>query len=461
MTEEKNGAANTEMAPQEDGTKVPLTNDCPEVKFTPGSDPPNGDAKIDMLEVQAFSGLTKEELMKYSSDPFWVRLRWALFVIFWLGWLTMLVLAIVIIVQAPRCVPETLDWVQESPMIQYDLNSPVDVDSSGVATPSDLVQIATELGLTTVYLESLISPKNFEDVNSVYDKKVVEEILEATNKAELHVVTDFVQTHVVPSNNWYQNPNMSDFFKPNSDELDFSNPDLLKKLTELLSDTWVKMGVKGFLVERVDTEDLVNASMILDTALESVDGAVVHGVVDMASELVTGFNANKYRSFLDDHINDWTYYKFNPKVAESVIPADMVRLVTLSLFLVPGTPILDGFDQTYFEAQKDVIKSLAEVREKESVKLGNMTFAETDEDVVAYVRVMKGTPGYAVAVNMHSSNNATIDFSAINGVSEKGDNHIKSTQNSTVSSTDLGQSDMKSVYLEPYEGIVIQFVPNF
>lgn len=37
MTEEKNGikngAANTEMAPQEDGTKVPLTNDGPEVSY--------------------------------------------------------------------------------------------------------------------------------------------------------------------------------------------------------------------------------------------------------------------------------------------------------------------------------------------------------------------------------------------------------------------------------------------
>lgn len=37
MTEDKNGVkngeANTEMAPQEDGTKVPLTdNECPEVR---------------------------------------------------------------------------------------------------------------------------------------------------------------------------------------------------------------------------------------------------------------------------------------------------------------------------------------------------------------------------------------------------------------------------------------------
>lgn len=52
-----------------------------QVKFS--SNPPNGDAKIDISDGQTFSGLNKEELMKYADDPFWVRLRWALFIIFW------------------------------------------------------------------------------------------------------------------------------------------------------------------------------------------------------------------------------------------------------------------------------------------------------------------------------------------------------------------------------------------
>lgn len=34
---------------------------------------------------------------------------------------------------------------------------------------------------------------------------------------------------------------------------------------------------------------------------------------------------------------------------------------------------------------------------------------------------MKGTPGYAVAVNMNSVNNATIDFTTIEGVDASGD----------------------------------------
>lgn len=38
-----------------------------------------------------------------------------------------------------------------------------------------------------------------------------------------------------------------------------------------------------------------------------------------------------------------------------------------------------------------------------------------------FYRVLKGTPGYAVAVNMNSVNNATIDFTTIKGVDESGD----------------------------------------
>ena len=48
-----------------------------------------------------YPALTKSELMEYAKDPFWVGLRWGLFIFFWLIWLTMLVASIVIIVMAP------------------------------------------------------------------------------------------------------------------------------------------------------------------------------------------------------------------------------------------------------------------------------------------------------------------------------------------------------------------------
>lgn len=49
--------------------------------------------------------MDKEELMKYAKDPFWIRLRWFLFITFWVCWAAMLVGAIMIIYEAPKCEP--------------------------------------------------------------------------------------------------------------------------------------------------------------------------------------------------------------------------------------------------------------------------------------------------------------------------------------------------------------------
>lgn len=49
----------------------------------------------------------------------WVRTRWALLILFWLGWVGMLAGAIVIIVQAPRCKPiPEMNWWNEGPLYQ-------------------------------------------------------------------------------------------------------------------------------------------------------------------------------------------------------------------------------------------------------------------------------------------------------------------------------------------------------
>lgn len=59
--------------------------------------------------------MTKEELMKYANDPFWQRLRWIFFILFWVLWAAMLAGAIYIILKAPKCsVAKPLSWY-ESP----------------------------------------------------------------------------------------------------------------------------------------------------------------------------------------------------------------------------------------------------------------------------------------------------------------------------------------------------------
>ncbi|XP_023259155.1 4F2 cell-surface antigen heavy chain-like [Seriola lalandi dorsalis] len=61
-----------------------------------------------------------QQFAELQSQPdLWVRTRWALLVVFWLGWLGMLVGAVFIILQAPRCrdLPPT-NWWNDGPLYQ-------------------------------------------------------------------------------------------------------------------------------------------------------------------------------------------------------------------------------------------------------------------------------------------------------------------------------------------------------
>ena len=74
-------AAATKMDPETEPLNAGATDD-PKVKFTGGSETvdvekggsPGGDGSK--------AALTKAELMKYATDPFWVRLRWVRRIIF-------------------------------------------------------------------------------------------------------------------------------------------------------------------------------------------------------------------------------------------------------------------------------------------------------------------------------------------------------------------------------------------
>lgn len=92
----------------------------------------NGSVKLKVPEDEvAFTGLSKEQLMTVAGTPGWVRTRWVLLVLFWLGWLGMLAGAIVIIVQAPRCKPiPEMNWWNEGPLYQI---SDVEAFSEGIA----------------------------------------------------------------------------------------------------------------------------------------------------------------------------------------------------------------------------------------------------------------------------------------------------------------------------------------
>lgn len=69
--------------------------------------------------------------MKYVNDPFWIRLRWFLFIFFWFVWVGMFAAAIYIIVVAPKCVsPEEHTWWKQGPLIIFE-------DETGLTAPNE------------------------------------------------------------------------------------------------------------------------------------------------------------------------------------------------------------------------------------------------------------------------------------------------------------------------------------
>ncbi|XP_069015389.1 solute carrier family 3 member 2a [Embiotoca jacksoni] len=109
-----------------DPEKQPMTDDGPAA----GGEK-NGSVKLKVPEDEVtFTGLSKEELMKVAGTQGWVRTRWVLLILFWLGWVGMLAGAIVIIVQAPRCKPiPEMNWWNEGPLYQI---SDLDAFNDGI-----------------------------------------------------------------------------------------------------------------------------------------------------------------------------------------------------------------------------------------------------------------------------------------------------------------------------------------
>lgn len=67
----------------------------------------NDDSTVKEMNLDANEdrrvGLSKEELMKYANQPFWVRLRNILFISFWIVWISILVAAVGYVIQSPGC----------------------------------------------------------------------------------------------------------------------------------------------------------------------------------------------------------------------------------------------------------------------------------------------------------------------------------------------------------------------
>jgi len=499
-----------------------LTSGEPNVKIAAK----NEETKIDIgKEKEAFEGLTKEELMKYANDPFWVRLRWILFIVFWIIWVAMLVASIVIIIYAPKCPsPEPKDWWQKNVMYKVDVKEYADGKLNGLKDNLDLL---VESGVGTVYITDLF-PTDVTN-NEVVDFKSVDPnlgsledwkaLVTALKERDQKVVIEFNPESTSNNHMWYEeqtsgNQKYSNYYKGSSNSLNLENKDVVADLGEVL-DFWLDTGVDGFYIQNMEPlfatvgakrEDILtqfknvlerkaeetgvsNIFLSESSNTEATKQAVKNGNIslpiyssDFVAESALAFKTELDKFFTSFPNTTWPGLAFNPIQSG---PGNMVDSFNMLKMLLPGTPIvssgqelgLESWDAAKAQEQKEAIidpkkESHLEVfsmlankmRHQESVLFGAMNKNTTfaKGDVFGLTRVKKGNPGYLLLVNFGDSE-ATVNCTDVKTIPESIRLMAKSVSLSPELEGEEGQTrfDSDKIKINGNEGRVFTFVPKF
>ncbi|XP_044304713.1 4F2 cell-surface antigen heavy chain [Varanus komodoensis] len=370
-----------------DMEKQPMNASSP-LAGSPGEK--NGVVKVKVAEEEEeggeatakFTGLSKEELLQVASTPGWVRTRWALLILFWLGWLGMLAGAIVIIVQAPRCkdLPKQ-EWWQKGGMYRIPkVEAFQDSASDGVG---DLAGLKLQMDyLSSLKVKGLvIGPLhvNPADDQAGTDLRAVDadlgtladfqDVLRAAKKKGLKVVLDLTPNYQGQSP-WFNQSILS-------------NTDLQNKMKEAI-DFWLKEGVSGIQIGSIE---LLNDSQILSdwknlTKQHSTDDHVrvliastheqdTKGIFSLLNETIgpdlltspylqglvkndqdkasrgaaAGLMISQYIQEAGDKWSGWSVGRPDVGHLANSMGEHLLRLYHLLLYTLPGTPFTDYGDE--------------------------------------------------------------------------------------------------------------------
>ncbi|XP_040573552.1 maltase A3 [Lepeophtheirus salmonis] len=302
MSKAENGGG---MAPNEvDSLTGNEGNDPMKVKFVGRSEDVEKGRRAQ--NENKFKPLSKEELAEYAKDPFWSKIRWLLFILFWTVWAGMLVVSIIIIVLTPKCpTPKPKEWWQKAPIYEVYAKSFKDSDGDGLGdlkgVTSKLDYLAS-LGVGSVWLSPVYkSPMDdngydiadFESIDPTFGSmEDFKELVAEMKKRGLKLIMDLVPNHSSDQHPWFQKsiekdgeytdyyvwragdsstpPNnwLSVFggsawsfderrgewylhqFKKSQPDLNLRNPLVIERLKEVMK-FWLNLGVDGYRFDSV------------------------------------------------------------------------------------------------------------------------------------------------------------------------------------------------------------------
>ncbi|KAM8748220.1 solute carrier family 3 member 2a [Acanthopagrus schlegelii] len=347
-----------------DPEKQPMTGDGPAA----GGEK-NGSVKLKVPEDEiTFTGLSKEELMKVAGTPGWVRTRWVLLVLFWLGWVGMLAGAIVIIVRAPRCKPiPEMNWWNEGPLYQISDLLAFSDGLKGVEGKLDEINQLKVKGLVLGPLHTVQTDNPnallLDQIDPLQGKKEdLTAVLEKAHKKGMSVVLDMT-------------PN----YQGNAPWFSGDVDDVLEKVKAAAAH-WLDLGVDGVKLSGLSVasssadwpklQAAIQGNRTEDTKKRVLMGAVENrsaadvsqlvnttGVDLVLSDLLSSKNGGVERIKAMDTLNSqhrslaWGLGATQQdQLSKQAMTPGLIRLYQLLLFTMPGTPVFTYGDEIGLQA---------------------------------------------------------------------------------------------------------------
>ncbi|XP_078132350.1 solute carrier family 3 member 2a isoform X2 [Sander vitreus] len=345
-----------------DPEKEPMTGDGQ----TAGGEK-NGSVKLKVPEDEVtFTGLSKEELMKVAGTPGWVRTRWVLLVLFWLGWVGMLAGAIVIIVQAPRCKPiPEMNWWNEGSLYQIsDLDAFSD-GLGGVEAKLDEINKLKVKGLVLGPLHNVQANQPdtlyLKEINPTRgNEKALVAVMEKAHKKGMSVVLDLTPNYLGAAP-WFSTEDVGD---------------VLEKV-KVAAEYWLNLDVDGIKLSALTVAtNSVDWSMLLAAVhgnhtnkkllmgvVEDISAAEVSqlanttGVDLVLSDLLSSKSGGVERIQAMDTLHSqqrsvaWGLGAAQKsQLSKLAMTPGLIRLYQLLLFTMPGTPVFTYGDEIGLQA---------------------------------------------------------------------------------------------------------------
>uniref|UniRef100_A0A8D3B6W9 Glycosyl hydrolase family 13 catalytic domain-containing protein n=1 Tax=Scophthalmus maximus TaxID=52904 RepID=A0A8D3B6W9_SCOMX len=330
----------------------------------------NGTVKVKVPDDGvAFTGLSKEELMEVAGTPGWVRTRWVLLVLFWLGWVGMLAGAIAIIVQAPRCKPiPDMNWWNEGPLYQISDLVAFSDGMEGVEAKLDTMNQLKVKGLVLGPLHTVQPDQpntlDLQAMNPTQGKeKQLVAVLEKAHKKGMSVVLDLTPNYPAAAP-WFSTSDTGD---------------VMEKL-QAAAKHWLSLGIDGIKVPDLSVasnslewsklQDVVQGNHTEGTKKRVLMGVTVgasaaevsqlvniSGVDLVLSDLLSSKNGGVERIQAMDTLHPqqrslaWGLGAVQQdQLSRLANTPALLRLYQLLLFTMPGTPVFTYGDEIGLQA---------------------------------------------------------------------------------------------------------------